>query len=279
MIKAGGYVPYFNENFENGMDFRFWTIENPDDGITWETHTVGGSGHGEYAASIYFYEYYTFTQRDRLISPSFNLEGMSNASLEFDHAYAKRYSQVSDSLIVLISEDCGETWTTLLSLGDDGNGSFATHTQTTEGFVPQTLDDWCGSGYGSQCYSVNLDQYAGSSNIKIAFESYNANGNPLYLDNVLISQFLDIDENDLSVEEIQIYPNPTNGSFVINYSDMDLFETLELVNHLGQLMTKSKINKSTSSIEINTNSELLPGVYFIKLSGHGKTISRKVVIL
>lgn len=279
MIKAGGYVPYFNENFENGMDFRFWTIENPDDGITWETHTVGGSGHGEYAASIYFYEYYTFTQRDRLISPSFNLEGMSNASLEFDHAYAKRYSQVSDSLIVLISEDCGETWTTLLSLGDDGNGSFATHSQTTEGFVPQTLDDWCGSGYGSQCYSVNLDQYAGSSNIKIAFESYNANGNPLYLDNVLISQFLDIDENDLSVEEIQIYPNPTNGSFVINYSDMDLFETLELVNHLGQLMTKSKINKSTSSIEINTNSELLPGVYFIKLSGHGKTISRKVVIL
>lgn len=279
MITAGGYVPYFNENFENGMDLRFWTVENPDDDITWEIETVGGSGHGQFAASVNFYDYYAFTERDRLISPSFNLEGMSNASLEFDHAYAKRYSQVSDSLIVFISEDCGITWVRLLSLGEDGNGSFATHEQTTDGFVPQVLTDWCGYGYGSQCYSVNLDQYAGKANIKIAFESYNANGNQLYIDNVLISQFVDIEESNLAEDNIQIFPNPTNGSFTININNEEQFEKLEVINHLGQLMSTSEISNSNSSIKINTKSELIPGVYFIKLSGHGKTVSRKVVIL
>ena len=104
---------------------------------------------------------------------------MSNASMEFEHAYAKRYSQVSDSLIVLVSENCGTSWTRMLALGDDGDGSFATHPQTGDGLIPQTSDDWCGSGYGSDCFSLNLNQFAGKANIKIAFETYNANGNQL----------------------------------------------------------------------------------------------------
>jgi PKD repeat protein len=279
IIKAGGFSPYFNEDFETGFDKRFWTIENPDDDMSWEILNVGGSGHGQYAAALNFYEYYSFTQRDRLISPSYNLEGMSNAVLEFDHAYAKRYAQISDSLIVLISEDCGNSWNRLLSLGENGDGNFATHIQSSNGFVPQIADDWCGSGYGSNCYSINLDQYVGKANIKIAFETYNANGNPLYIDNVKISQFVDISENQINTSDVTIFPNPTNGSFSIINNSNEKFDNYEIINHLGQIVIKSKINQANTSIEINTKSELKTGVYFIKLSGERKSISSKLIIL
>lgn len=278
IINSGGFTPYFNEDFNQNLDLRFWTVENPDDDITWEITNVGGAGHGQFAASINFYDYYTFTQRDRLISPSFNLEGMSNAVLEFDHAYAKRYSPITDSLIVLVSEDCGNSWSRLLALGENGNGNFATHILSTNGFVPQTTDDWCGSGYGSECNTIDLSEFLGKSNIKFAFESYNANGNPLYIDNIKISQFVDVDQNILNTEEIDLFPNPTKGSFTININENQYFEKVEIFNYLGQLVNTSNINKTKSSVKINTKSELMSGVYFVKISGQGKSISRKLII-
>ena len=279
IIQAGGLKPYFNENFGEGLDLRSWTIENPDGDITWEIVNLGESSYGQSSASINLYDYYSFTQRDRLISPYFNLDGMSNAILEFDHAYAKRYAQISDSLIVLISEDCGNSWSRLLSLGDDNNGSLATSPQTSDGFLPYQQDDWCGSGFGSQCFSVDLSQYTGNANIKIAFESYNANGNQLYLDNIKISQFVDIEENDISNESIKVYPNPSDGSFKLNISVTGLYNKVEILNHLGQLMMTTEITTNTSVIELNEESILKSGIYFIKLSGHKNSISKKIIIL
>jgi len=280
MIITGGYQPYFNETFENGFEQKFWTIENPDNDITWEIFETMEYGNTKLAAGINFYNYYSFTQRDRLISPPFNLEDMSSTTLEFDHAYAKRYSEVSDSLIVLISEDCGNNWTRLLALGDDGSGSFATHSQTSDGFVPQSTQDWCGEGYGSNCYSINLEQFTGKSNIKIAFESYNANGNPLYLDNIRLSQFVGIEQDEyMETNEVQIYPNPANGSLNVNFNANSKFSKLEIINHLGQLMQYYNIDVSESSLLINTNNNLKEGIYFIRLSGQNNSIIKKIIIL
>ena len=279
LIKAGGYQPYFNETFENGFVDQFWTIENPDDDISWEIMETKSYGNTQLAAGINFYNYYSFTERDRLISPPFNFEGMNNVSLEFKHAYAKRYNPVSDSLIVFISEDCGINWTRLLSLGDDGSGNFATHSQTTEGFVPQSANDWCGAGYGSNCYSINLDQFAGKSNIKIAFESYNANGNALYIDNVQLSQFVGIENKTVENDEIQIYPNPAKGSLTVSIGKNNNFNQIEIINHLGQLMQTYNLEESNTSLEINTNSTLKAGFYFVKLSGQSKSVIQKIIIL
>ena len=279
MIHAGGYQPYFNETFENGFSDQFWTIENPDDDISWEIMETKSYGNTQLAAGVNFYNYYSFTERDRLISPPFNFEGMSNASLEFRHAYAKRYTQVSDSLIVFISEDCGINWTRLLSLGDDGSGNFATHSQTTDGFVPQSANDWCGTGYGSNCYSINLDQFAGKSNIKIAFESYNANGNALYINNVQLSQFVGIDDETVKSEEIKIYPNPAKGSLTVRISENNSFKQLEIINQLGQVMQSYNLEIQETSLEINTNSRLKTGIYFVKLSGSANSVIRKIIIL
>jgi PKD repeat protein len=277
-IVAGGYEPYFNEDFENGLDLRFWEVENPDDDITWEILPVLGYTHGAYSAGINLNDYYNFTERDRLVSPALNFEGMSKVILEFDHAYAKKYPQISDSLIVLISDDCGASWQRLLAMGDDGSGNFATHELLSGGFVPATADDWCGSGYGSQCNAINLDAYAGKSNIRIAFESYNANGNQLYIDNVHVSQFVGIDETGPANDGISVYPNPSESGFVVSFSNSDKYTKLQVVDLFGEVIAKRKINTPTERVVININENLEAGIYFVRISGEFGFVSKKIVV-
>ena len=274
-VISGGYQPWFNEDFENGLDLRYWSVENPDDDITWEILPVNGWTHGAYSAGINLNEYFSFTQRDRLISPPFNLQGMSNANLEFEHAYAKKYPQVTDSLIVLVSEDCGSTWKRLLALGEDGTGNFATHEMKTGGFIPSSAEDWCGAGYGSDCNSINLDDYVGKANIMFAFESYNANGNQLYIDNVHVSQFVGLEE-DKNDTEVNIYPNPNDGSFNIILGQNHSYNNIYISDLSGKKIAEYSIN---NKVNIFTPDEKLPsGVYLVKISGAQNSISKKIVV-
>ena len=117
---------------------------------------MAGNG-GSYAAGIELFSYYSFMKRDQLISPPIDLSSTSYAVLSFEHAYAlMQNSNYGDSLIVKISTDCGNSWERLLELKDDGSGNFATHEWMSDPFVPALADDWCGNGYGSDCFEVDI---------------------------------------------------------------------------------------------------------------------------
>ena len=187
LILSGGKSLPFIENFEQGSFKDYWTIENPDEGITWDGYyKLSGNLPSRRAAWINFYQYSAIGERDRLISPLINLYGHNNATLEFKHAYAIYDESRKDSLIVYISTNCGASWTRILECGEDGTGSFATHPPKTSEFVPSVPADWCGNAYGSCCYTIDLTPWAQSPNVKIMFESYNGHGNSLYVDDVII---------------------------------------------------------------------------------------------
>jgi len=276
LVTAGGFIPYFHESFESGFDTRFWTIDNPDNDTTWTIRTFHGP-FSDHAACLGFTDYIYYGERDRLISPPFNLEGMSNAVLEFKHAYALRYDGGSDSLIVLLSEDCGTTWTRLAAYGDDGSGNFATHEKYTENetWIPYSGNDWCGSGYGSDCNSINLDNWTGKSNIKIAFESFNSFGNPLYLDNITISQFVGVEESE-TVNSFKVYPNPANNHLTIEWNSGSTFSKLTISNQLGQTVFTDNVSNS-NSINLTTNG-WPKGVYLVRLESNSSTKTQKVVV-
>ncbi|MEJ2521134.1 MAG: PKD domain-containing protein, partial [Desulfuromonadales bacterium] len=69
MVTAGGFTPYFKETFEdNGFASQYWTVENPDDDVTWGIYEIGGTAPGNLAAGLNFSVYYTIGERDRLIA-------------------------------------------------------------------------------------------------------------------------------------------------------------------------------------------------------------------
>ena len=276
MIYAGGYPPYFKETFEEDVFVEDeWLIENPDNDVTWELYEVGGTTPGNRAMAVDFSTYF-IGKRDRLISPPFNLENLENSSLEFQHAYAKKYPPLTDSLIIYVSTDCGENWTREFYIGEDGSGNFATH-EITNNFWPLEAGDWCFGGWGGECISLDLNAYTGQSNVKVAFESYSSIGNPLFIDNISVSQYVGIEEKTKS-EEMLVFPNPNNGDFTILLTESDEFIEMKLLNQMGQIVYSKKLNSNTKKIDIHSNTDWPQGTYILTLIGKEVVKSKKVVI-
>jgi PKD repeat protein len=279
LIQAGGYTPYFRETFEDdGFRSQYWTIDNPDNDKTWEIFEIGGTTPGSFAAGINFTEYFAIGQRDRLISPPFNLNGLNSASLSFQHAYAKRLEEVSDSLIIYISDDCGTTWTRIFADAEDGSGNFATH-EMTENFWPEIASDWCISGWGASCFDIDISQWAGSPDVQIAFETYSFYGNPMFIDNISISQYVGVESNIISKDDIQVFPNPNSGKFTVVIPEEQIFEELVIYNQIGQVVHNERLNSQENSIRINMGSEWRNGIYLIRLTNsNNQIITKKVVV-
>ncbi len=281
MLRSGGYPPYFKETFEdNGFDGYGWTIDNPDNKVTWEMYEIGGTAPGTHAPAVNFREYFAIGMRDRLISPPFNLEGLSNAHLEFQHAYAQHtdVSTVTDSLLIYISDDCGDSWTRIFSAGEDGTGNFATHEITDYDFFPEVYSDWCMQGWGAPCISIDISQWADNANVKIAFETYSFYGNPIFIDNVTITQTVGQGEKTLIKNDIRIYPNPTNGAFTIVLPKENMYSNIYITNYLGQAIYSHSINESNDRVTIEESAHWNQGVYFVKFDGELGSVTKKIII-
>ncbi len=71
-----------------------------------------------------------------------------------------------------------------------------------------------------------------------------------------------IKENQSSEKQFQVYPNPSNGEFIVNCNESGAYE---LMNMLGQVMSKGNIIKGENKLEFKT---LEKGTYILKCTSH-----------
>lgn len=179
----------FTEDFEsNSFTSNSWYLTNADNDFTWGIVPVAGTAPGDKAAKIDFFNYSNGGQRDGFQTAPFDFGPYTNIEMTFEHAF-RRYDQESrDSLAVLISTDCGSSFSYLGSYAEDGTGSFATAFTSTVEFVP-AVGDWCMGTVGADCFTIDLNAYSGMSGVIIKFESVNNGiaGNNLFIDNINIT--------------------------------------------------------------------------------------------
>ncbi|MCK9617833.1 MAG: PKD domain-containing protein [Lentimicrobiaceae bacterium] len=273
-INVGGYTIPFSENFDQGLNIRSWTVENPDNNITWSSYANVNTYPGDLSAFMNFFNYHSPPgKRDRLISPVLDLTGEANVHLNFKHAYAKQYESITDSLIVYISTDCGTNWTRIFAAGDDNSGSFATHPLTTEEFIPLGTDDWCDGAYGSACNTIDITPWSGGNNVKIAFESFNYYGNNLFLDEVSITNGVGIG-TIVPQNAFVIYPNPASGLFTLQIQQPDVAE-VHIYNIQGQEV--KRLNFSGTGVTFNL-SEMPKGVYVVKCTTSQSLVVKRIIV-
>ena len=179
----------FTENFEsNSFASNNWYMTNADNDISWEIVTVDGTNPGNKAARIDFYNYSNGGQRDGFQTAPFDFGLYSNIEMTFEHAFRRYNQQSRDSLAILISTDCGASFSHIGSYAEDGTGSFATAITSELEFVPST-GDWCTGNIGADCFTIDLNSYSGMSGVVIRFESVNNGiaGNNLFIDNINIT--------------------------------------------------------------------------------------------
>ncbi|MCB0642584.1 MAG: PKD domain-containing protein, partial [Phaeodactylibacter sp.] len=183
---VGGTDFFFWEDFEAGP--AGWLTVNPDGQDTWTWESAAGTQSGNRVMRMDNFNYDAPGQRDGLVSPTLDFFGRTNITLEVEYAYARYNAQNRDSLVIYVSKNGGVTFPTrVFAATENGTGNFATAPQTTNAFNPTTKDDWCyGGGFGANCISVNLDQFANEPNVKIKLENVNDFGNRMYIDNVRV---------------------------------------------------------------------------------------------
>ena len=171
-IEAAGNLPY-STDFEAATNN--FTIENPDNNTTWATtSTVSAYGTGGSALFINNFSYDAAGQQDYYVSDLGDLNGVNDAVLNFDVAYAPYSASFSDGLRVQVSTNCGNSWQTVydksgLDLSTNG-GNYV-----TSQFVP-TDTEW-------RSESISLAAFA-NQYVKVRFVGLNGYGNNLYLDNI-----------------------------------------------------------------------------------------------
>tara|TARA_B100001250_G_C19758170_1_gene771157 strand:- start:517 stop:1620 length:1104 start_codon:yes stop_codon:yes gene_type:complete len=162
---------------------------------TWE-RTETASSVGEASMRIRS-RFFSGENEHNLYSPFINLsEYQAPARLYFDFAYAKRNNQSDDLLRILISDDCGLSWTERKDLITNelvtNGGSYISSV-----FIPNN-DQW------EEEY-VNLNPWAGAQSIKVKFEFTGENGNYLYIDNVRLElEEVGLDDVKLTNDKVLI---------------------------------------------------------------------------
>ena len=194
-----GTLP-FQEDFEAGQFDNLWKLKGTGTAASnWSiSNTIGGFGASTHCMFYDNYNYDALGAHDAVWTAKYDLTNMQSGWLTFDVAYARYNATYSDSLEVLASTDCGQTFTSLYLKG--GAGIATAPQNSSAAFVP-TASQW-------RTDSVNISALVGNSEVLFSFENIGRFGQVMYVDNINLST-LTTNVNEVTKNiEFDVYPNP-----------------------------------------------------------------------
>lgn len=234
----------FGQGFEDYNFLQDWTIQGAEN--IWSLDTLSsGYDSSNSCISVNNYSINAYGNTTTLESPPIDLRNKVNPFLFFDYAYTF-YPTYYDSLAIYYSDDCGLSKNLLWKKG--GYDLATVDSMNTE-FIPSSYD-WVTEVI--DLGNLSTDQ---KKSIIFYFENIGYWGNNLYLDNILISDPLSIQENTFS--QMSIYPNPVQDQLNIQLPKKP--DQILVYNSLGQL-----IIQESNRQQIETNL-LQPGHYIIRV--------------
>jgi len=277
-VQVTNAVPFnipFVETFESTTFPPFgWTINNPDGGKTWERKAANGNGSSANAAYVNFFSYSgAVGAKDEMISPVISLINVASCDLTFNVAY-RQYANETDGLKIYLSTNAGSSFNTT-PIYDKSGPALATTTLSTSQFTPNAAAQW-------RLETISLNSFVGN-NIALKFESINAYGNNMFVDDIKVSGTSGIEEDLLASKTVleQNYPNPFNPVTSISYelAAANLIR-LTVYNSKGELVKtlfNGMQNAGKHSVEFD-GAGLNSGVYFYKLTTSEKSFVSKMVL-
>ncbi len=253
-----------SESFEGAFVPNGWSIANPNNDAQWSLSSSAG-GYGNSSKSAIFDNYNNDSQgnSDDLIM-NFNPSIIAaNSYLKFDVAYARWGSGYSDTLEVLASTDCGQTYQ---SLYFKGGTDLATSPDFQDYFTPNS-SQW-------RTDSIDLAGYSNASNLQIAFRNIGRYGNVLYLDNINIGNLALL--NEIEISSLHLYPNPIkNGTCLTWNSSINEPVTLRIFDPKGKQIFVKQVYENQLVIPENVKS----GKYLIQFQYAHTIYNRPLIII
>lgn len=266
---AGTTSPPLTEGFElSPFPPAGWVFVNPDGAITWARANVGRNS----AASAYVnnYNYGLPGRIDDLYTPRVTYSGVDSVTLSFDVAAAS-FSDGSptDTLQVLVTKDCGNTFTSVYKKW--GTDLQTVGTAISGEFIPSSSSQW-------RTETIDLTTIVPSGPTQIVFRNTNNNENNIYIDNVnLKTRILPA---RLKRENVIVLPNPFRNQFTVWHFQPPLdLRYISVYNSTGQLVWSKQFHGNAMKQETIDVSARSSGVYIVRLgyADANHNVSIKVV--
>ncbi|HQV01783.1 MAG TPA: T9SS type A sorting domain-containing protein, partial [Bacteroidia bacterium] len=241
-----------------------WTNKRYDCNTGWGRNTTA---YFSAPASMYFNNFGQTPGNAKrifdLYTQPINLSTQPNPTLSFNVAYAQRNASTLDTLEILISTDCGYTYT---SVYKKWGTALETASATTSAFIP-TSTQWRNE-------VINLTAYATATNAIFIVRNITKGGNNVYIDDITVDQLQGIELNDVS-DLVTVFPNPTSGLFQINIPASNQVSYVSVVSALGEtVIHKNTIEAGLTSTTFDL-SNFVNGVYFVTIENeNGKAVKK-----
>lgn len=252
-----------------------WSRVNNDGNITWSRINMGRISSG--SAYMNNYNYESFGEKDDLFTPLFQFNKSDSLILSFDLSAAVFSTPTTkdipiDTLEVLVSKDCGNTFTTvykkwgaaLQTLNNPNNGY-------EQEFFPSSDNQW-------RRERIDLSNFASGGTLLFGFRSTNNWENNIFLDNISV----------ITKNVPQLLKE--KGYLVTSTSDPDKFNVwhlevpknlrvINVYNSNGQLVWQQQYNSNASNIITVDLSGKPAGIYIISMgyTGNNNKVSERII--
>jgi hypothetical protein len=214
---------------------------------------------------------------DELIAAPVDLSAVASngaqVTLSFRYAYRKKTSANLEALKVFVTNNCGDSWVQRKTLS--GN-SLSTLTSSTS-WAPSSAADWV------TVHVTNVTSNYFSQDFKIKFRFEGEGGNNFYLDDINLYSgapsneiVLGLNEFNESINDISLYPNPTDGELNVSFSASKnknmQFQVMDLT---GKIIQNNLVNAVQGSNLVLLDTRVFAaGSYFLKIMSddHFKTL-------
>lgn len=260
----------FKESFEtSSFAPANWSLLNPDGSITWSRNANGNGNAG--SAFINTFNYAASGQSDLLAMPIISYSGVDSVKLSFDLGASPYRSSgnLMDTLEVLVTTDCGNTFTSVYKKWGTPLKTTST-TQSTE-FFPVVSNEW-------RKETIDLTPFLNRSPILVLFRAANTGENNIFIDNVnLTTRTL---PSLVKQQGYLILPNTFRTGFTVwQYAQSASLKYINVFNTAGQLVWSKQFNGNASQYNFIDLSSNPSGMFIVKLgyTDESKNVTKRVI--
>lgn len=254
-----GTDDYLYENFEDSTTFNqkwFYASAN-DQGVS-----IYNTGY----SSDQSIKFDNFNAEENwifeLTSYPINTSNLNDLQLSFDWSYVQKNQGDNDQLQVLVSSDCGDTWSVRKNINALSSLPTVTSPQNSE-FIPASDLEW----ENEIVSNINSSQFL-VNNLMVKFRFISDGGNNFFIDNISISH-PDVLSTMNKTGYFSIYPNPGNDE--VSISSTKEIKFITVYDLQGRVVQR---NNNPIDKKINMKN-LSPATYMIQVHFEDESITRK----
>jgi len=262
-----------SEGFESGILPPNWKLhDNGNDGTNWAVTNKAG-GYGTSSNSIFFdnYDFDVQGKKDEFWTAKLDFTNIFEVKAIFDVAYAVYGGQYSDTLAMLVTSDCGQTYREFYRKGGE---ELATAADLQSAMFVPAPGEW-------RTDTVDITGFSAQPEVILVFRNLGHFGQAMYVDNIRGQTVFPVGVNQSPDQKgISILPNPNNGYFSVRIFNLKGIPcNLSILNAFGERVVNQQIVPESDSYSRDFDlTAFSKGVYFLKEESGSGMITKKIVI-